>query len=278
MPASDRPLGPRTGKGSIAAVVPVFGEDRYLSDVVDGLTAIGLRVTVVNDGNGDALTARLRGQGVDVLDLGVNRGVGAATLAGLRAVVDRGAPGAVAVDADGAHDLVSVRAVVEGALGDLDALVACDRFSNGNAETIPITKLDANRFAAQLFDAATGARLPDVCCGLRYYPARMAASGWESAGFGFIWETLAAEHESLSRLVDCVVHYPVTGPWHTQNRELQHLLHWAGPRVSESVRATLRPLEDATADVVDVRLDDHFRFVRVDAHWWEIRRVRCQTL
>ena len=94
---------------SICAIVPVFDHERAIGDTVFGLRGLGLDVILIDDGSGPECARELDRQAaldsaVRVVRLPVNRGKGAAVMAGLRLASSAGYSHALQIDADGQHD------------------------------------------------------------------------------------------------------------------------------------------------------------------------------
>jgi undecaprenyl pyrophosphate synthase len=232
-----------TAPTQVLAGIPVYGDMSRLGEVLGNLDSLGLNTVVVNDGNGDALTRHLQGQAAEVVDLGANRGVGVATRTALGVARQRGYRGLVAVDADGAHDALSIQLLLATAMAQPDEAVVTCRFGQLRNRFIPTTKLAANKLASAVFSAVTGLpMIADVACGLRYYPSRLAAEHWSEDGFGFLYESLEAIRLGPHNTVDIWVDYPAVGPHLTADRELCHLMSWAESHAKGEIRKSLRSL------------------------------------
>lgn len=207
-------------------VIPVYGDDTRLAAVLADIRELEVPTLVINDGQGEALSLTLRQSNQAFLDLGRNRGVGAATKAGLSWAIQQGYTGAVTVDADRAHDKVSVATVLAHAKRMPRRPVLTNRFGATTRAYVPEEKLAANGFACELVAAAIRKRLPDVACGLRYYPASTSLEE-ASDGFDFIPDTLMSLVSVGAHILDVFVNYQGNGPWLTGNLELTQLLRWA---------------------------------------------------
>jgi undecaprenyl diphosphate synthase len=230
------------------AVVPVFGETLRLRSVLTYLSSLSLDTLVVNDGNGPSLTFALEQEGYAVHDMGENTGVGAATKKGLAIAAERGYSGIISVDADGAHNEVSVASVFTMAEHSPDVPVLTSRFGHIGEIYIPESKRAANAFASDLFWAATGHRLPDVASGLRYYPASLSQQQWRCERFDFIYEILhfMLDADTDYNLVKTFVEYPNIGPWLTKANELKNLIDYccSHKRLNEELVEALVPLRN----------------------------------
>jgi len=111
------------------AVIPVYNHHRRLGAVVNALRSEGLACILVDDGS-DAETkgvladlARNDAQ-LELLTLPVNRGKGAAVLAGLERALQRGYSHALQVDADGQHEIDDAAAMLKLAGEHQEALIS----------------------------------------------------------------------------------------------------------------------------------------------------------
>lgn len=212
----------------VLAVVPVFGDVSQLWTVLHMLRSLSLETLVINDGNGAGLSKALKQREYRVYDMGHNRGVGAATIQGLLIAATEGYKGIVSVDADGAHDQLSVAQVAATALSNPTQPVFTTRFGHLAERYIPRSKRAANAFAAELFYVTTGHRLSDVASGLRYYPVSLARLSWQQQRFGFIFEVLKHILDSGQKysLIKTFVCYPKVGPHLTKANELNDLINF----------------------------------------------------
>lgn len=110
---------------SLAIIIPAYNEAATIAGVVSRARSLG-DVIVVDDGSRDE-TARLAQQaGADVISLGGNSGYEAALTAGMQSAIDDGYAFVMTMDADGQHDIVSAKALIEG-VGDADVVVGLRR-------------------------------------------------------------------------------------------------------------------------------------------------------
>jgi undecaprenyl pyrophosphate synthase len=231
------------------AIVPVFGDTSGLDTVLERLASLRLDTLVVNDGNGETLTRGLQSKGYEVLDMGVNQGVGAAIQQGLRFAAKAGYSGVVCVDADDAYNEVAIAGVLSSAARAPSKPVLTCRFGHIGEDYIPQPKIAANAFAAALFEVSTGHALKDVASGLRYYPTPLAGKRWRHKRFDFVYEILNHILESGAghQIVHTFVTYPREGPWLTKANELANLVNYCISLLGSdaSIASSLRPLRDA---------------------------------
>ncbi len=220
---NDRPGGAVNGLPHIAfracAVVPSHNHWRAVGAVVAGLRAQGLAVFVVDDGSVEPACSVLAALhdpagGVTVHRLAVNRGKGAAVLAGVALARAAGFTHAAQVDADGQHD--------PGAVPDLLALAR--RHPDALVTGVPVYDATIPRGRAigrwvthvWVWVETLSLRIRDSMCGFRVYP--LAAV-----------ERLVASGERIGRRMDF-------------DTEIMVRLFWRGTPVAElPVRVTYPP-------------------------------------
>ena len=95
-------------------VVPMYGEEAVVGDVVAALRAVFPRVVCVDDGSRDRSAAAAEAAGARVVRHPVNLGQGAALQTGIEfALLDPGARHLVTFDADGQHRVADAVRMVE---------------------------------------------------------------------------------------------------------------------------------------------------------------------
>lgn len=151
----------------VLVVLPAWNEERslptVLAEIASHLPDVG--VLVVNDGSSDATSSVARAQGVQVLDLPFNLGVGAAMRAGFRYAVHHGYDVVVQVDADGQHDPREVPSLVA-ALDEADVVIGA-RFADKGEYTVRGPRWWAMRVLAGVLGRMAHTRLTDTTSGFR---------------------------------------------------------------------------------------------------------------
>ena len=155
-------------------VIPAFNEEGALPDVLAELRRAfpEMELLVVDDGSTDRTREVAAHGGATVLPLPFNLGVGGALRAGFRFAVDNGYERVVQLDADGQHDPVAVRRLLEGLDGGAD-LVIGNRFGEG----MPTYDVGAARGMAMgllrvLVRLVSGTRVRDTTSGFRAFGPR----------------------------------------------------------------------------------------------------------
>lgn len=149
-------------------VIPAFNERNSIETVIDSVRRTGLDVVVVDDGSTDGTDLVARSQGVVVLRLMINQGVGSALRCGFRWAIENGYQSVVQVDGDGQHDPAFIADLLETAEATKAHLVIGSRFAHPDMHTLP----GANRQLVMRMMAASvskfaGQRLTDVTSGFR---------------------------------------------------------------------------------------------------------------
>ena len=164
-----------TSSDAVWVVCPAFNEARVITDVLNGLTAHGYRVVVVDDGSDDSTHEIARSLAAAVVRHPVNLGQGAALATGISFALAHDAEYIVTFDSDGQHRVSDIFRLID-ALETSGADYALgSRFLSCRQRTPPLRRLLLR--AAMLFTAfTTGLRLSDTHNGLRGFTRRGAAA------------------------------------------------------------------------------------------------------
>jgi glycosyltransferase involved in cell wall biosynthesis len=152
---------------SYAALIPALDCADTIADVVRGAKAHLACVLVVDDGSTDATANEARAAGAEVFSHGENLGKGAALLAGLRYLEERGFSHAVSLDGDGQHLPEELPKLIAESTTHPQALIVGARQIESEVAAI---KRFGNEFANVWVRIATGRDLGDTQCGQRVYP------------------------------------------------------------------------------------------------------------
>jgi predicted LPLAT superfamily acyltransferase len=156
--------------------------------IIERLRALGLAVFVIDDGSEPPARMALAaldapGQGVRVTRLDVNRGKGAAVLAGFGLARAAGFSHCLQVDADGQHDMTAVADMLALAQNRPDTVVAGWAVYDGSAPLGRVMGRWITHVCVWIETLSFGIR--DSMCGLRVYPlAAVAALIDKGAGIG----------------------------------------------------------------------------------------------
>ncbi len=157
-------------RSNILLLIPLFNHGETVASVVDQAVASGWQVLVVDDGSTDGGAYGLVDKECEVLSLPLNRGKGAAILAGAEYAVEHGFQAIITVDADGQLDPAEARLLAEAAPEDKPAIViGSRRMDRSNA---PGSSLFGRSFSNFWVRLECGLELPDTQSGFRMYPVK----------------------------------------------------------------------------------------------------------
>ena len=153
-------------RSRIAAVIPAYQEEKYVSEVARRARAQLQNVLVVDDGSTDATSDRARSAGVDVVVHPQNRGKGESIKTGLHYWLQRGSEYVVLLDADGQHLPEEISRFVEAAASDNQAKIFVGSRMN-DTSTMPFVRQMVNRYMSGKISRVCGQQIPDTQCGFR---------------------------------------------------------------------------------------------------------------
>lgn len=151
----------------IAIVIPTFNNRLTLRAVAEKAAASGLPVLVVNDGSTDGGPEALAGLAVARVDFPVNKGKGAAILAGAEWAEANGFTHIITVDADGQHDPADIPGFVEMIKKDPLSIVVGDRQFR---EAAPFSSRFGRKWSNMWLWITCGRSVRDSQSGFRGYP------------------------------------------------------------------------------------------------------------
>ncbi len=162
------------GAVSFCVLVPHFNHQDQLREFLPVLLdAQPYEVFIVDDGSGAAGIAAVaemaaKHERVTLVQLGINRGKGAAVIEGIRAAQSAGFSHVIQIDADGQHCANDIEAMVECSGGAPDLLVSgLPQFSTD----IPAARLHGRKLSLWLVRLETlSFSIADAMCGFRIYP------------------------------------------------------------------------------------------------------------
>jgi glycosyltransferase involved in cell wall biosynthesis len=179
---------------SVCAIIPAFGEARFIGTVVAGVLEHLDQVIVVDDCSSDQTTKVAREAGAEVIRHSRNLGKGAAIKTGLRKVADS-YRFFLFLDGDGQHDPAEIPKFLAKATATQAHLVVGNRM--GNATTMPAIRRWTNKFMSWQISRLCCREVPDSQCGFRMARSELLPFLHESRD-GFAFETenllLAARH------------------------------------------------------------------------------------
>lgn len=97
----------------VLVIIPAFNESSCILDTVKSIEACGYDYIVINDGSADNTLELCRENGVNVLNLSQNLGIGGAIQAGHKFALEHGYDIDIQVDGDGQHDPSFIDSLVQ---------------------------------------------------------------------------------------------------------------------------------------------------------------------
>ena len=162
----------------VLLVVPAFNEqDSLASTLLDIRRQVDFAsILVIDDGSNDLTSQVALSEGIDLVRLPFNLGVGAAVQTGFKYAKDRDFDFVVQLDADGQHPAKYVRTLIERIQESGADVVAGTRLAKTpNSYTFTLPRRLGSQWLKFLIWIASGKMFADPTCGLRIY-SRCAVS------------------------------------------------------------------------------------------------------
>jgi dolichol-phosphate mannosyltransferase len=182
-------------------VLPAYNEEKNIAPLVEAIAQLSLHVKaitpiLVDDGSVDATAATAESLGpriaLKLIRHGVNKGLGAAVLTGLKAVCEiaQDEDLVVLLDADNTHSPNQIAGMIDAINRGSDIVIA-SRYTPGGQEVglSPLRQLGSRCVSLALATtfAVEGAR--DYTCGFRLYRVPIVRKGFQVYGDDLISET-----------------------------------------------------------------------------------------
>ena len=167
--------GSRIAEKRLLVAIPALNEQGSVGDVVSQIRARfpEVDVLVIDDGSTDHTSARALQAGAMVCRLPFNLGVGGAMRTAFKFALRSGYEVVIQVDADGQHDLESLRALVD-QVGPADLVIGA-RFAGVGDYRVPPPRRAAMWFLSKVLSRLAHRQLTDVTSGYRASGARAIA-------------------------------------------------------------------------------------------------------
>jgi glycosyltransferase involved in cell wall biosynthesis len=149
-----------------AAIIPAYGEEKHIGDIVRRTRRQLDHVLVVDDGSRDTTARCAREAGAEVIVHSQNRGKGEAIKTGLRHWLDRQFIHVIILDADGQHlpeEIDRFIAVAASAAGP--SFFLGNRMNNLTG--MPFVRRVVNRYMSNRISRICRQKIPDTQCGFR---------------------------------------------------------------------------------------------------------------
>lgn len=150
-------------------IIPAYNEEESILETVRDIreNAADFDYVVINDCSRDRTLEICRANGIHVLDLPVNLGIGGAVQTGYLYALKNGYDIAVQVDGDGQHDAKYLRPMLEALERESADMVIGSRFINNEGFQSSGVRRLGIRFFSVLIRVLFGARITDATSGMR---------------------------------------------------------------------------------------------------------------
>lgn len=147
-------------------ILPCYRHEASLKPFLPQLFATGIPVVVVDDGNEPAIAPI---DGVQLVRCDINRGKGAALIAGAKWAETQGFTHIFQIDADGQHAVADALTMLEAAKAEPQTLFSGFPVYDESVPTSREKGREVTRFFIRL---ETGLQREDALCGCRIYPLK----------------------------------------------------------------------------------------------------------
>lgn len=156
-------------------IIPAYNEEASIVNTVQDILdhAPGFDYVVINDCSKDRTLQRCRENGLNVIDLPVNLGIGGGIQTGYRYAVEHGYDVAVQFDGDGQHDASYLQAMADRLeRGDLDMVIGSRFIENEGFQSTGLRRFGINFFKF-LIKLLYGGTITDATSGMRMCSRRV---------------------------------------------------------------------------------------------------------
>jgi glycosyltransferase involved in cell wall biosynthesis len=177
---------------NISIIIPLYNEEKYISDVLKSLTKYKLPIVVVDDGSTDKSKLNLQKSklgNVTLLTHEINLGKGAAMKTGADWAFEHGADAVIFMDSDLQHEASDVSKFVKALESKKYEVVFGTRNYNYG---VPLVRYLGNKFASVLLTLMFDVFVSDVLCGFKgINKGAYKKLRWNSTGYGVETEIVA---------------------------------------------------------------------------------------
>lgn len=156
-------------------IIPAYNEEASIVNTVQDILdhAPGFDYVVINDCSKDRTLQRCRENGLNVIDLPVNLGIGGGIRTGYRYAVEHGYDVAVQFDGDGQHDASYLQAMADRLeRDDLDMVIGSRFIENEGFQSTGLRRFGINFFKF-LIKLLYGGTITDATSGMRMCSRRV---------------------------------------------------------------------------------------------------------
>jgi len=152
----------------VLVIIPAYNEERSIARVIADIKRVcAADITVIDDGSSDSTAARAASEGVTVISLPFNLGIGGAMQTGYIFARDRHYDIAVQVDGDGQHDPGYLDVLLGPVISGLCDMAIGSRFIEKTSYKSAISRRVGIAFFSWLVWILTGKRVKDPTSGFR---------------------------------------------------------------------------------------------------------------
>jgi glycosyltransferase involved in cell wall biosynthesis len=155
----------QASKETVLAIIPAYGEGRFIGKVVRQVLLYVQAVLVVDDGSSDNTATEAEAAGAKVIRHTTNLGKGAALKTGLEYAVSIDAAFYLFLDGDGQHDPSEIPAFIDAINCSNAHLVVGNRLRN--LKSMPLIRRWTNQFMSWQIGRICKIPIPDSQCGFR---------------------------------------------------------------------------------------------------------------
>jgi glycosyltransferase involved in cell wall biosynthesis len=155
----------KASRETVLAIIPAYGEGRFIAGVVRRVSQYIDSILVVDDGSRDQTAAEAEAAGARVVRHQTNLGKGAALKTGLQSAAALGAEYFLFLDGDGQHDPSDIPAFIDAMNGSDCDLIVGNRMLNLSA--MPLIRRWTNQCMSWQIGRLCGVPIPDSQCGFR---------------------------------------------------------------------------------------------------------------
>lgn len=156
-------------------IIPAYNEEASIVNTVQDILdhAPGFDYVIINDCSKDRTLQRCRENGLNVIDLPVNLGIGGGIQTGYRYAVEHGYDVAVQFDGDGQHDASYLQAMADRLeWDDLDMVIGSRFIENEGFQSTGLRRFGINFFKF-LIKLLYGGTITDATSGMRMCSRRV---------------------------------------------------------------------------------------------------------
>ena len=148
--------------------MPSCNEEGRIAPTISGIRKFSSAdIVVVDDGSNDSTASEARAAGARVIELPFNLGYGATLQTGFKYALDRGYEFAVQMDADGQHDPMSIKTLIEPVIADEVDVTIGSRFMDKGNYKAPFVRRMGMYFFGIITSVLTGRRITDPTSGFQ---------------------------------------------------------------------------------------------------------------